>query len=71
MASTEEIVVRNLEDAKENEAWMPGGYLSGYSAEDIAKDMVLFAADCENLKPSDIVEIIRAWMTKNKLEPTK
>ena len=65
--TVEQIVISNLEDAKANGCWQPDGYLIGYSAEDIATDMVLFAEDCQDLDPKHLVEYIRAWLKKEKL----
>ena len=67
MTKIEQIVISNLEDAKKNGCWEPDGYLIGYSAEDIAQDMVWFAEDCQDLDPKDILGYIRAWLKKEKL----
>jgi hypothetical protein len=52
------IVLANLIAAEENGAFAPDGSLFGYTAEDIADDLNLFADDCAP-------EICREFINRN------
>ena len=63
MSSIENIVHDNLESAQENGAFEKGGYLRGFSAEEIAHDMVNCSADAEQFDPEELVPHVRTWMS--------
>lgn len=64
-----QLVFSNLDAAKEGESFEPGGYLDGYTAEDIALDMVIHASDLEDYESEELVEFIKEWMNERNINP--
>ncbi|MEI9428697.1 hypothetical protein [Mesorhizobium sp. Cs1299R1N3] len=59
------IVFNNMDAANENGSFDKGGEMHGYSDEDIARDMIAYAADVEMIDdPATLVPHIAAWRAK-------
>ena len=55
-------VFADLDSAAANAAFEPGGYLDGYTPQDIAYDLKLYAEDCEYYHESQLLPHVRAWL---------
>jgi hypothetical protein len=55
-------VFADLDDAAANAAFEPGGYLDGYTPQDIAYDLKMYAADCEHYHETQLLPHVRAWL---------
>jgi hypothetical protein len=58
------IVDRNLDNASENGYFKPGRQLAEATAEQISRDLVVFASDMESFDPETLVPFIESWMAR-------
>ncbi|AZO48072.1 hypothetical protein [Mesorhizobium sp. M4B.F.Ca.ET.058.02.1.1] len=63
-----EKVFENLQHAKENGDFEPGGFLHGETVEQLADDMVAYAADVEDEDPKDLIPHIQAWLDQEGIQ---
>jgi hypothetical protein len=56
-------VFNNLTAAKCGGQFERGGYLFGLTAEEISVDLVMFASDCENYSPNEVIPYIEEWLS--------
>jgi hypothetical protein len=57
-----QIVFNNLSSADQNGSFKTDGYLFGYSAEDIADDLIMCASDCEAYTAAMIIPYVKEWL---------
>lgn len=60
------IVVNNLDSALAGGHFRRDGWLYNVTALDIALDLKLYAEDCEDCKPADLLPYVREWLRLNE-----
>lgn len=63
-AATRKRVFANLDHADVNGYFAKGEWLDGATVHDIAYDMTLYAADCEDLDASYLVPYVQEWLDR-------
>lgn len=59
------LVFTNLDAAKENGYFDVGEQLHNLCAEDVAEDMLVYAADVEDYEARQLVPYVREWLMKD------
>jgi hypothetical protein len=68
MSEIRDIVFNNLDSAKANDHFEQDGYFDGWTAEDIAQDMIdqdAESTNCENLTKEQILPYVTEWLKEN------
>jgi hypothetical protein len=63
-------VFDNLNSALASGQFEPGGYLHGADADEIALDLVVFAADLDSQTDGVVLPFVQEWLVENNLHGT-
>jgi hypothetical protein len=70
MSNLRQRVFDNLNSALDGAQFEMGGYLHGADADEIALDLIVFAADLDGETDSAVLPFVTEWLAENKLHGT-